>query len=245
METKKIVIGNLKTKMDINDISKYLKVINEQVIDKEVVICPTSIYIPYFLKQRYSVGLQNTFVNDEGSYTGEITPKQAVSMGIKYTIIGHSERRIHLDETDELINRKVISAINSNMRVILCVGETLEEKQMLKTDMVLRRQLVNALNGLSIDMLDNVTIAYEPVWAIGTNNVASNKEIERTANYIRMILHQNRGYENMRIIYGGSVNEQNIKELNQIKNISGFLVGGASNDAKKFLKIIEEVVVNQ
>ncbi len=94
-------------------------------------------------------------------------------------------------------------------------------------------------------MLHNVTIAYEPVWAIGTDNVASNKEIERTTNYIKMIVHQNRGYKNMRVIYGGSVNDKNIKELNKIKNISGFLVGGAAADSEKFLTIINEVVVNQ
>ncbi|MDD2181166.1 MAG: triose-phosphate isomerase [Bacilli bacterium] len=245
MENEKIVVGNLKTKMNIEEISQYLKVINKEVISEQVIICPTSIYIPYFLKQRYKVGLQNTFINEDGPYTGEITPNQATSMGIHYTIIGHSERRINLNEDDELINKKMISAVKSNMNIILCIGETIEEKQMLKTDMVLRRQLVNALNGLSIDMLHNVIIAYEPVWAIGTNNVASIKEIERTANYIKMIVHQNRGYKNMRVIYGGSVNEQNIKELNQIKNISGFLVGGASTDTDKFLSIINEVVVNQ
>ena len=245
MENEKIVVGNLKTKMNVEDVSQYLKVVNKEVISEQVIICPTSIYIPYFLKQRYKVGLQNTFINEEGPYTGEITPSQAASMGIQYTIIGHSERRVYLKEDDEIINKKMISAVNSNMQIILCIGETLEEKQMLKTDMVLRRQLVNALNGLTIDMLHNVTIAYEPVWAIGTNKVASIKEIERTANYIKMIVHQNRGYKNMRVLYGGSVNEQNIKELNQIKNISGFLVGGASNDSEKFLSIINEVVVNQ
>ena len=245
MENKRIVVGNLKTNMDVEDVSRYLQVINKEVINPEVIICPTSIFIPYFLKQRYSVGLQNIFIDEDGPYTGEITPIQAVSMGIKYTLIGHSERRIHLNETDELINKKIIAAVKNNMYVILCVGETLEEKEMLKTDMVLRRQLVNALNGLTIDMLHNVTIAYEPVWSIGTNVVPGVKDIERTANYIRTIIHQTRGYKNMRVIYGGSVNEKNIKELNQIKNISGFLVGGASNVPSRFLEIINEVVVNQ
>jgi triosephosphate isomerase len=245
LENQKIVIGNLKTVMNINDVSSYLKTINKEIVNKQVVICPTNIYIPYFLKNGYSVGLQDIFINEDGPYTGEVTPNQAISMGIKYAIIGHSERRTHLNEPDEIINKKVISAVQSNMQVILCVGETLEEKQMLKTDVVLRRQLVNALNGLNIEMLHNVTIAYEPVWAIGTDNVASNKEIERTTNYIKMIVHQNRGYKNMRVIYGGSVNDKNIKELNKIKNISGFLVGGAAADSEKFLTIINEVVVNQ
>lgn len=245
MENKKIVVGNLKTKMDIEDVSRYLQVINKEIINPEVIICPTSIYIPYFLKQRYQVGLQNIYIDEGGPYTGEITPTQAVSMGIKYTIVGHSERRIYLHETDELINKKIISAINKNMYVILCIGETKEEKEMLKTDMVLRRQLVNALNGLSIDMLYNVIIAYEPVWSIGTNEILSVNEIEKTTEYIKNVVKQISGYEDIKVLYGGSVNEKNIKELNRINNISGFLVGGASTHAGSFLEIVNEVIVKQ
>ncbi|NLM63290.1 MAG: triose-phosphate isomerase [Mollicutes bacterium] len=242
MENKKIVVGNLKSTMNIEDVSKYLQVINKEIASKEVIICPSSIYIPYFLKKNYQVGLQNIFLDEGGPYTGEITPTQAVSLEIRYAIVGHSERRIHLNETDEIINKKIVAAINKNMYVILCIGETLEEKEMLRTDMVIRRQLVNALNGLSIDMLYNVIIAYEPVWAIGTNNIPSIKEIEKTVEYIKNVVKQISGYEDIKVLYGGSVNEHNVKELNKINNISGFLVGGASTKADSFLKIIDEVI---
>lgn len=244
MENKKIVVGNLKSEMGFGELKEYLKIINKEVIDKEVIICPSNIYIPYFLNQRYSVGLQNIHVNEGGPYTGEIRPKQALSMGINFTIVGHSERRIHLKETDEMINSKVIDAVRNNMYVILCIGETLEEKQMLKTDVVLRRQLVNGLNGLSNDMLLNVIVAYEPIFAIGTNEVLKSVEIEKTVAYIKSFVKQIKQYDNIKVFYGGSVNENNIVELNKIKNVDGFLVGGASLNPMKFLKIVNEVIVN-
>ncbi len=242
---KKIVIGNLKTTMNFEETNNYLEIINKEFFDSRVIICPTSIYISYFLGNGYQVGLQNTFLEEGGPYTGEVLPSQAISMGIKYTIIGHSERRKHLNEKDKLINKKVIAAIKHNLKVVLCVGETLEEREMLKTDLVLRSQLINALDGLTSEMLDNVIIAYEPVWAIGTNKVASNNDIEQTANYLKMIIKQKYDYDDIRVIYGGSVNHNNIKTLNQIKSISGFLVGGASTNPKKFLTIINEVIAKQ
>lgn len=245
MENKKIVVGNLKMNMTVDEVSAYLSEINSQIFSPRVVICPTSIYIPYFLKHHYSVGLQNTSFISNGAYTGEISPKQAASMQISYTIIGHSERRIYFDESDIMINKKVLEAVKHNLKVILCVGETKEEKSLLKTDRVLKRQLTNALRDLDQTMFDNIFIAYEPIWAIGTNVIPTNKEIKDTVDYIKMIVKQICDCTNIKILYGGSVNEKNIKELNKIDNLNGFLVGGASPDAKKFLKIIEEVVVNQ
>lgn len=245
MENKKIVVGNLKMNMTIDEISHYLKEVNNQIFSPNVVICPTSIYIPYFLKQRYQVGLQNTFFKSEGAYTGEISPKQAASIGVKYTILGHSERRMYFDETDIMINKKVHEAIKHNLKVIVCVGETSEEKNLLKTDRVLKRQLTNALRDLDESMFANVIVAYEPIWAIGTNVVPTNKEIKDAIDYIKMIANQVCDRVEIKVLYGGSVNDKNIKELNKISNIAGFLVGGASNDPKKFIKIIEEVVVNQ
>ncbi len=239
---EKMVVGNLKTTMNFEETSQYLKMINQEIIDKGVVICPTSIYLSFFLNHNYEVGLQNTFIEEGGPYTGEVLPSQASGMGVKYTIIGHSERRKHLNEKDKLINQKVIDAIKVNLKVILCIGETLEEREMLKTDYILKRQLINALNELTPEMLDNVIVAYEPVWAIGTNKVASNKDIEKTTEFIKLIIKEKYQYEKLKVIYGGSVNADNIKELNQIKNLNGFLVGGASTKPSKFLSIINEVI---
>ncbi len=245
MEKEKIVVANHKMNMLAEEINEYLKIINKNIITKQVVICPTSIYVPYFLRKGYDVGLQNVFLRSEGAYTGEISPKQAISMGVKYTIVGHSERRTYFKETDDMIGKKILEAIKYNMQVIFCIGETLEERNMLKTDRVLKRQLTNALRLLDKEMLNNVIIAYEPIWSIGSNKVPTNQEIGKTVDYIKTMVFQYKGYDNIRVIYGGSVKSNNIKELNQIENISGFLVGGASTEVNEFLKIINEVVVNQ
>ena len=243
MENKKLVVGNFKMKMNARDINSYLKSIDKYELNKQVVICPTSIYLPYFLNKKYSVGIQNISYFDEGAYTGEISAAQVASMGVKYAIIGHSERRIYAKETDIDINKKIKMALNNKLKVILCIGESLEERDLLKTDRILKRQILNALSDIEIDMFKNIIIAYEPVWAIGTNKIPTNKEITDTVNFIKMIVNDH-FKSSINVLYGGSINEKNIETLNKIDNLSGYLVGGASTDCSKFLKIIE-VVVNQ
>ena len=203
----KIIIANHKMNMDAKEISTYLSELGK-IDTKNVVICPTSIYIPYFLKKKFKVGIQNTFIHESGSYTGEVSPKQARSLGVSYTILGHSERRIYLDETDTFINKKVLEALANGLKVILCIGETLEEKNMLKTDRILKRQVINALR--DVELVDNVIIAYEPIWAIGTGIVPSNKEISSTISYIKTIIDNLYHDNDVKIIYGGSVTEKNI-----------------------------------
>ena len=234
----KLIIANHKMNMDASEVNQYLQELGK-VNNKNVVICPTSIYIPYFLRKKYKVGIQNTFIHESGSYTGEVSPKQAKSLGVSYTILGHSERRIYLDETDTLINKKALAAVNSGLKVVICIGETLEERNMLRTDRVLKRQVINTLR--DIELIEQVIIAYEPIWAIGTGVVPTNKEISSTISYIKTIIDNLYPNNNVKIIYGGSVNEKNIRELNKIKEVDGFLVGGASLNAKSFLKIIEVV----
>ena len=234
----KLIIANHKMNMDAKEVNNYLKELGK-IDNKNVVICPTTIYIPYFLKKKYKVGIQNTFIHENGSYTGEVSPKQAKSLGVSYTILGHSERRTYLDESDTFINKKVLEALKNKLKVILCIGETLEERNMLKTDKILKRQIINALR--DVDQVNNVIVAYEPVWAIGTGIVPTNKEISSTISYIKTIIDNLYPDNNVKIIYGGSVTEKNIKSLNKIKEVNGFLVGGASLDTKKLLKIIEVV----
>lgn len=236
--SNKIVIANHKMNMNADQIKKYLKSL-ENLDNKNVVICPSSIYIPYFLKKGFQVGIQNTYINDKGSYTGEISPSQAKSLGVNFTIIGHSERRAYLKEDDTLINKKVIEALNNKLKVVLCIGETLEERNMLKTDKVLKRQIIDDLR--DVKSIDNIVIAYEPVWAIGTGVVPNNSEIKATISYIKTIIDNLYHDGSAKIVYGGSVNEKNIKELNKIKEVDGFLVGGASLIPEVFLKIIEVV----
>lgn len=242
MENRKIIIGNLKMNLLAADISEYLEKINMSELGEQVIICPSTIYIPYFLKQSYKVGIQNIFFRDSGAYTGEISAAQVASLGVKYAMIGHSERRLYFKESDQDINKKIVVALKYGLEVILCIGETGEEKNLLKTARVLKRQLLNALRNLEEKDFDHIVIAYEPVWAIGTNVLPTNKDITDTISYIKGIVSEYFRYEDIPVIYGGSVNDKNIEELNKIPNVSGFLVGGASTNPKEFLKIIEVAV---
>ncbi len=233
----KLIIANHKMNLNADDLNKYLDKISK-INNKNVIICPTSIYIPYFINKT-QVGIQNVYCYSKGSYTGEISPMQAKSLGVNYVIVGHSERRCYFEESDILINKKIVESLNNNLKVILCIGETLEQKNMLKTDQVLKRQIINSLN--NINSIDNIIIAYEPVWAIGTGIVPDTSSISSTISYIRTIIDKLFPNNSVKILYGGSVTEKNIVELNKIKEVNGFLVGGASLNPDEFLKIVEVV----
>ena len=235
----KIVIGNHKNYMFTNDISEYLKNINDKIKTKNVVICPSNIYIPYFLKQKYSVGIQNVCLNDLVS-TGEINVKQAANIGINYVILGHSERRIHFNESNDLINQKIKDSLESNMKIVLCIGETLEQKNFFQTKKILKDQLENSLKGIT--NFKNIIVAYEPVWAIGTNVIPEAHDISEVSLYIKEIIKEMFNCEFIPVLYGGSVNSKNIEEINRISEIDGVLIGKASTDYKEFLKIIEVVI---
>lgn len=233
----KYVIANLKMNMDTKKVSDYLRVINEKMFVSNVVICPTSIYIPYFLNHSYDVGIQNIYCENEGPYTGEISPLQASSLGIRYAIVGHSDRRF-MGENNQLINKKIHRALENKLKVIFCIGETLEQREMLKTDKILKQQIISGLRGLNKKQLQNVLIAYEPVWAVGTNELPTNREIKDCIEFIRDVCKTNLDSIPF-ILYGGSINEKNIIELNKIDNVDGFLIGNSSCDATKLVKIIE------
>lgn len=239
---EKIVVANLKMNFTAIEINNYLESIKDKINTKNVIICPPNIYIPYFLRKKYSVGTQDAFNIDEGAYTGCVSAKQISSMGIKYTILGHSERREKFNETDKIVNSKVISALKSGLNVILCVGETKEELDSNETNIVLKRQLEKSLKNVSLDDTNKIMIAYEPIWSIGTGLVPTNKEIKTTIKYIKEVL-KSIYNKDFKVLYGGSVTEKNIETINKIEEISGVLVGGASLDADKLNKI-KEVVLN-
>lgn len=234
----KIVVGNHKMNLRPNEVEAYLKAL-KSLKSNQVIICPTSLYIPFFLKQGYLVGIQNTGTDIKGAYTGEVSPNQAKELGVFVTIIGHSERRQLYHETDELINSRLKAALKAKLKVILCVGETKEEHELLKTSRVLKHELLADLDG--VESIGNIVIAYEPIWSIGSGLVPTNDEISKTIDYIKKVV-ANKYDKEIRVLYGGSVNDQNISTLNKINNLSGFLVGGASTDPVKFKKIIREVV---
>lgn len=235
--SKKIIIANMKTKSNYSDIKQYLKTLDGKVTYSGVIFMPTSLYAPYFIEKGYKVGLQDIFFEKEGSYTGEILPCQAKSLGIKYVMVGHSERRIYLNESNQTINKKIKNALEAKMGVVLCVGETKEEKALMETKEAIRRQLFTALKG--IENLKNLIIAYEPVWAIGSGKIPSKRELAKTVDFIKEFVAEIKDGEKVKVLYGGSVRSKSLPIFNQIENLDGYLIGGASNDAEEFLKIIE------
>ncbi len=187
------------------------------------------------------VGAQNCHFESCGAYTGEVSPSMLKSTNTDYVILGHSERRNYFGETDELINKKINSAIKSGLKVILCVGETLEEKEKGITKEKISLQIKQALYGVNKEDLLNVIIAYEPVWAIGTGKTATNEEAEYVCKTIRETIKEVYNVllsEKIFILYGGSMNPQNAQGLLNMPNIDGGLIGGASLIAEDFLKII-------
>jgi len=183
---------------------------------------------------------QNCHWEAQGAYTGEISPNMVRELGCDYVIVGHSERRHLFHESNEMIARKLAPIMSQGMRAILCVGETLDERQSIKTAAVIRRQLRIALKGLTKTDIANVEIAYEPVWAIGTGQNATPKQISQVHSQIRSCLRRWFGpaAAKLRILYGGSVKPENVDSLVAVEEINGLLVGGASLKSETFLPII-------
>lgn len=234
--SKKIIIGNMKTKMNYDKVVDYIDKMRGKVTEPNVIFAPTSLYIPFFKKAGLKVCLQDIFFEKEGSYTGEILPTQARSFGIRYAIVGHSERRIHLKESNQTINKKIKAGLSSRMGIVLCVGETKEEKALMETKEVIRRQLFTALKG--VDDLKNLVIAYEPIWAIGSGKIPTKRELQKIVAFIKEFIKEIK-HQEVRVLYGGSVRSKTIPMFNQIEGLDGYLIGGASTSAEEFLRIIE------
>lgn len=184
---------------------------------------------------------QDVFWEREGAYTGEVSPPMLKECGCTYVIIGHSERRNYFGETDEMVNKKVKAALKEGLKVILCVGEKLEEREAGRTLEVVRRQVLRGLEGLGVEALQEVVIAYEPVWAIGTGRNATPEQAQEVHAAIRGIIGERfdpKVASEIRILYGGSVKPDNIDELMAPPDIDGALVGGASLKVDSFLRIV-------
>lgn len=211
----------------------------------EVVLCPPFPYlipIKEILKDsQIKLGAQNMHYEDEGPYTGEVSAKMLLTSGVQFVILGHSERREHFDETDEIVNLKIKRALYSGLIPIVCVGERLEERKAGKMLEVVSSQLEGCFKGIELKDGAQVVIAYEPVWAIGTGVNATPKEAQEAQNFIRVWL-KNRYGENVgdcvRILYGGSLKPENAGEIFSMDDVDGGLVGGASLEAESFIKIV-------
>ncbi len=236
---KKIVL-NHKMNLIKDEVQKYIMEIKEILPkDYEFIICPSSIYLPYFEgKYDFKLGAQNMGYDEKGNYTGENSGYQLKSLNVSYVIIGHSERRIHFKEDNEMINKKLKDAIYYGLTPILCIGETLEERTLYKTSKVLLKQIKDAFKDL--DITEDIIIAYEPIWAIGSNNPASIEIIEETLNLIKEIVIKFYGV-NIKVIYGGSVAEDNIKLILKSRIVDGILIGSASSNIDKVKKILNKI----
>ena len=233
----KYLVCNFKNKLLKDDILKYNISLGEIETKIKLVLCPTSIYLSYFNKSGYEIGVQDISSFMDRTITGEIEASQVKSLGTTYVIIGHSERRIYKHEINIDFINKINNALENNLKVIYCIGETLSDKENGNTFQVLEKQISEVLNNVEIK---DIMIAYEPVWAIGTGKVPSVKEIKENIEFINDIIYEK--YENkLDILYGGSVNDENIGELCSIKGLSGFLVGGASLDVNKVKGMILEM----
>jgi len=242
-------IANWKMYGNIADISKSKSVVRLSNLKKfkktKIIYCPPYTLLNTFYERvknsNISIGAQNCHSNSEyGAFTGSVNAKLIKSSGAKFVILGHSENRKN-GESDLIINKKILSALRENLKIIFCFGETLSEKKKKNTRSVLKKQITNGLRG--IKKINNIIFAYEPVWSIGTGIIPKNLELIQNITNIKRILSKFKKKENTKILYGGSVNPKNAKELAQIKEINGFLIGGASLSAKKFIDIIKKSII--
>ena len=238
----KLIVANLKMNMTLQDVAQYIQYINNIDFNpkqNEIIICPSYIYIPYLNSNiKFKVGSQDVSVNDKGSFTGEVSASQLKSEKVKYSLVGHSDRRKNFGETENIINKKIRQCINNNIKPIVCIGESKEERLMMKTEQVLRRSILDLFKDFNKEELSDVIIAYEPVWSIGTGITPTINEIEETAYYIKDLVKS--AYKvDIRVLYGGSISLSDIHKFVNINNIDGYLIGGASMDAEEFSKIVE------
>ncbi len=244
---KPIIAGNWKMnnspKESVNLVESLLPLVKDAKC--EVIVCPTftSLY-PVIEKVKGSnikVGAQNMYFEESGAFTGEISPLMLKDMGVEYVILGHSERREYFKEDDSLINKKVKVAFDYNLIPILCVGETLEEKEAGNTKSKISGQIKNGLEGLDAEKVEAMVIAYEPIWAIGTGKTATSEEANDVIKFIReevKSLYGEIAAASVRIQYGGSVKPSTIKEQMAQSDIDGALVGGAALKAEDFSAIV-------
>lgn len=252
MARKVIIAGNWKmnkTAAEGKALVEALKPLVADITESEIVVCPTFTALAAVVEaakgSNIKVGAQNIHWAESGAFTGEISAEMLKETGVEYVIIGHSERRQYFGETDETVNKRTKAALAAGLKPIVCIGELLEERESGKTEQVLSTQTQGGLAGLTDEDMDNVIIAYEPVWAIGTGKTATPEMAEITQAFVREVLIDMFGKETaekVRIQYGGSMKPDNSKDLVAQKNIDGGLIGGASLKADSFAELIRNAV---
>lgn len=229
-----IIILNNKSNLNKNEFIEYQEELSKLNSPYAVILCPTYTNISLFNLNNVLLGSQNVSNNNDGAFTGEISAKNLKSYNVKYSLVGHSERRKNQKETEKDINEKIKRLLENNITPILCVGETKEERENGEVKKIIKTQVQLALAGVSPSDIEKIIIAYEPIWSIGTGNIPKIEDILLTNNYIREILPYNK------IIYGGSVNEENIDNIKS-PEIDGYLLGGLSLKPKQLQTFIDKL----
>ncbi|MDD3401039.1 MAG: triose-phosphate isomerase [Eubacteriales bacterium] len=244
---KPIIAGNWKMNMTPTEAIELVRALAPLVKDAkcDVVVCPPAIDLSFVAEAisgtNIKLGAQNVHWADKGAYTGEISAKMLLDLGVKYAIVGHSERRQYFGETDETVNMRAKAAIAAGITPIICVGESLEQRENGVTDAVVTVQTVAALKDIEAEQVANLVIAYEPIWAIGTGKTATKEDANATIKVIRDAVRGVFGQnvsDRVRIQYGGSMNPKNVSELMSMDEIDGGLIGGASLKADDFSKVV-------
>ncbi len=243
-----VIAGNWKMHKTKEEIDTFFKGLDslETKAGVEAVVCSPFPYLSQLVEASKGLpvacGAQNMHFEKQGAFTGEVSPVMLQDIGVTHVIIGHSERREYFNETDETVNKKVLSAHAHGLKPIVCVGESLAQREAGETLSFIAGQVKAALQGLSAEEIEKTIIAYEPIWAIGTGKTASSEEANEVCQHIRQVIAEvssEEVAEAVTVQYGGSVNPDNIGELLDMSDIDGALVGGASLDASSFMKLVE------
>lgn len=243
-----LIAGNwkmFKTGSEAVETAKKLALLSKDITSTDIMIAPTYLSVPLVAQElsrtNVKVGAQNLYFEKEGAYTGEVSAEMIKDTGAEYVLIGHSERRQFFGETDETVCKKIKAATKANLIPVMCIGESEKERDEKNTFSILDKQVKNGLKDFVSNDLESLVLAYEPIWAIGTGKTASVDQVDEIHKYLRSLIGQLFSSDfalNIRILYGGSVKPENVKELMAIEDVDGALVGGASLDPDKFIKII-------
>ncbi|WP_010647500.1 triose-phosphate isomerase [Oceanobacillus massiliensis] len=246
---KKVIAGNWKMNKVSSEAAQFVDDVVGKVPDSdqvEAIVCAPFLYLSSLVEKtkgtKVQIAAQNMHFEDNGAYTGEVSPVMLKDIGVSHVVLGHSERREYFAETDETVNKKTHAAFNHGLTPIVCVGETLEQREANETMSHVGSQVEEALRGLSDEQVTNTIIAYEPIWAIGTGKTASSEDANEVCAHIRQVIKKVTSEdiaEKVVIQYGGSVKPSNVDELLAQSDIDGALVGGASLEAESFLQLVE------
>jgi triosephosphate isomerase (TIM) len=246
---KPIIAGNWKMNKTASEAKTFTEEVKGLVPDTDKVdsvICAPALFLESLVEQtkdsKVAIGAQTMHFEENGAFTGEVSPVALADMGVEYVIIGHSERREMFNETDDSVNKKTLAAFKHNLTPIVCVGETLEQRENNETKDLVGSQVKKALTGLTEDQVKKTVIAYEPIWAIGTGKSSTSEDANEVCAHIRQVVaseFSQAAADSVRVQYGGSVKPNNIKEYMAQSDIDGALVGGASLEPQSFLQLLE------